>query len=317
MNKKEYLSEEKYQKNVKKIRKISLTILLIGILIGGSIISLGVSKQLKINDKYSKESNDSLQEKLDSEKKKLEDKKNELEVNRENSLENERKNLESKKQSLEAKGVKYNSFATYNDGEIYDLYIITKVLDSSFDYCAFDEYKNNDLTKKYCSIYKNTDDDSKSLDVINKVLDSSVNYCSFDEYKNNTLTSKYCSLKNDLDDNTNDFNKSFDSSKCIPFYMFGAFIIVASCMISFSVYSFSKRREMMAFTTQQMNPIVKEQIESMGTSVGRAMANAAKEINPEYKSLKCPNCGASIDGTGEIEKCAYCGETLVKVGSFK
>ena len=97
--------------------------------------------------------------------------------------------------------------------------------------------------------------------------------------------------------------------------MFGAFIIVASCMISFSVYSFSKRREMMAFTIQHMNP--KEQIESMGTSVGRAMANAAKEINPEYKSLKCPNCGASIDGTGEIEKCAYCGETLVKVGSFK
>ena len=94
-------------------------------------------------------------------------------------------------------------------------------------------------------------------------------------------------------------------------------VLIQVSVYHFSVYSFSKRREMMAFTTQQMNPIVKEQIESMGTSVGRAMANVAKEINPEYKSLKCPHCGASIDGTGEIEKCAYCGETLVKVGSFK
>ena len=137
------------------------------------------------------------------------------------------------------------------------------------------------------------------------------------EYKNNTLISKYCSLNQELDDMDSEFNKGFDSSKSIPFYMFGTFIIVASCIMSGSVYMISKRREIAAFTTQQMNPITQEHIENMGTSIGKAVANAAKEINPEYKSLNCPNCGANIDGNGDIEKCEYCGQTLIKTGRFK
>lgn len=317
MSENNYLNEEMYQKNVKKIKEISLIILLIGILIGGSVIAVGVSKQFKINSKYSQENKEKLKKQIETEKKSLETKKVELESKRNDELEIEKKNIENYKKELEAKGVEHKIIANYDAGEVYDLYIVTKVLDPSFDYCSFDEYKNHKLTSKYCSIYKNNDENSENLATINKVLESKTIYCNIPEYKNNTLISKYCSLNQELDDMDSEFNKEFDSSKSIPFYMFGAFIIVASCIMSGSVYMISKRREIAAFTTQQMNPITQEHIENMGTSIGKAVANAAKEINPEYKSLKCPNCGANIDGNGDIEKCEYCGQTLIKTGRFK
>lgn len=317
MNENNYLSEEKYQNTIKKIKRISLIILLIGILIGGSIIIIGINKQFKVDSKYSEENKENLKREIENEKKSLENKKTELESKRNDELETEKKNIENYKKELETKGVEHKIIANYDDGEVYDLYIVTKVLDPSFDYCSFDEYKNHKLTSKYCSIYKNNDENSENLATINKVLESKTIYCNIPEYKNNTLISKYCSLNQELDDMDSEFNKEFDSSKSIPFYMFGAFIIVASCIMSGSVYMISKRREIAAFTTQQMNPITQEHIENMGTSIGKAVDNAAKEINPEYKSLKCPNCGANIDGNGDIEKCEYCGQTLIKTGRFK
>ncbi len=260
MDKTEYLKEEKYQKSVKKIKRISFTILLIGLLIGGSIIAVGVNKQLHVNSNYSENSKEDLQQEIETEKQKLESKKGELEHQRTDLLEKEKKIIETKKKELIAKGVKFNGFTDYDDGEAYDLYIVTKVLDPSFNHCAFDEYKNHALTSKYCSISNHTDEASNDLIVIDKVLESNFDYCAFDEYKNHNLTARYCSLKNDLKNADNDFNKKFDSGKCIPFYMFGAFIIIATCMISGSVYVISKRREIVAFSTQQINPIAQEQI---------------------------------------------------------
>ena len=59
--------------------------------------------------------------------------------------------LEKKKSELESKGIKFDKFAEYSDGEAYDLKIITEALDPSFPHCDFDEYKNNNITKEYCS----------------------------------------------------------------------------------------------------------------------------------------------------------------------
>ena len=47
MENKEYLSEEKYQKAIKKISMVSIVILLIGLLVGGGLIALGVMKSNK------------------------------------------------------------------------------------------------------------------------------------------------------------------------------------------------------------------------------------------------------------------------------
>ena len=221
MNKKEYLTEENYQKTKGKISKIAVIVLIIGILIGGSIITMGIFKQSKINHKYSKEN----QEKVSKE------------------LENEKKNLMAKKSELEAKGIKYNAFASYTDGEVYDLYIITNALDPSFDRCHSDEYKDN------------------------------------------SLTSNYCSLKNELKEISDDFNKNFDSHDSVPFYMFGAFIIIASCMVAFAIFMFTRQREMLAFSTQQVMPIAQEGIEKMAPSIGKAGATIAKEMAPAYGEI--------------------------------
>lgn len=36
------------------------------------------------------------------------------------------------------------------------------------------------------------------------------------------------------------------------------------------------------------------------------------DVEPEYKSLKCPNCGNNLDGE-DLTTCKYCGATLEKV----
>lgn len=102
-----------------------------------------------------------------------------------------------------------------------------------------------------------------------KVLDPSFGSCKFDEYENNTNTSKYCSLKNQLENKT-DFNKRIDSYNCIPFYMFGTFVIIVSSLIACSIYMLSKRREVLAFKAQQVMPIAQEGIEKMASTVGKA-----------------------------------------------
>lgn len=128
--KKEYLNEEKYQKTKGKISVVAIIILVLGLLLGGSLILLGVNKLNANNSKYSNENKTLLEEKLELEKQKL----------------------ETKKQALIDKGIVYDTFSSYEDGEAYDLYIITKALDPSFNNCAFDEYSDNDLTEEYCDL---------------------------------------------------------------------------------------------------------------------------------------------------------------------
>ncbi len=117
-----YLNEEKYQKAEKSITLVAILILAIGLCIGGFLIYKGVAKP---------------------ETSKVED----LKVQ-----------LENKKSELEAKGIKFSNTAEYSDGEEYDLKIITNALDPSFNNCAFDEYKNNSITKEYCVAKNSTSD---------------------------------------------------------------------------------------------------------------------------------------------------------------
>ena len=165
----------------------------------------------------------------------------ENQINISNQLETEKQKLESKKLELEAKGIKFNAFTDYTNGEAYDLKILTEVLNPEYDRCWRDEYKNN------------------------------------------KLTSKYCSLKNELEEVSDDFNKSFDSHDSIPFYMFGAFVIISTCMIAGSIYMVTKRREIMAFSAQQVMPLAQEGMEKMAPTVGNAVGTIGKELAKEIK----------------------------------
>ena len=58
-----------------------------------------------------------------------------------------------------------------------------------------------------------------------------------------------------------------------------------------------------------------DQMEKMATIMGKVAVDMAKEMNPEYKSLKCPNCGAGL--TDDVEVCEYCDAPLTKVVATK
>ena len=57
------------------------------------------------------------------------------------------------------------------------------------------------------------------------------------------------------------------------------------------------------------------QMEKMATVMGKVAVDMAKEMNPEYKALKCPNCGAGL--TDDVEVCEYCDAPLTKVVATK
>ena len=118
----EYLNEEKYRKAEKMITLVAILVLLAGLSLGGFLIYRGVAKPDKAR------------------------------------LLDLKTNLETKKKELEDKGIKYDTFAEYTSGEKYDLKIITKALDPSFNYCGFDEYKDNIITSEYCKVKNNTGD---------------------------------------------------------------------------------------------------------------------------------------------------------------
>lgn len=281
--KKEFLTEENYERGKKKLKMIAIIVLVMGLLAGGSLITAGILKQSKTNSNYSEETIKKLQNDIEVEKVNLETKKTELEGKKDEALRVEKQNLENKKQELISKGIKYDNSTKYDDGESYDLKVVTNVLDPSFNYCAFDEYENNEITKDYCLLSNNKDEDSIAIIVIESVLSTNLSYCT-GNIKNNTYTSHYCTLVSQLNDKS-DFNKEFDSYDSIPFYMIGGFIIIASCMFAGSIYMTTKQREILAFHTQQVMSVAQEGIEKMAPTIGKAGASITKEMAPAYGEM--------------------------------
>ena len=265
MENNEFLNEENYQRGKKKIIALALIVLIVGLIIGCSLIGIGISKKSKVDSNYSDSNKLKMQEKLEKEGNKISQ-----------DIEVEKQNLISLKSELEAKikpvkdeikSLERESFTGFN--EAY--------------------YAREDKIEE---LEKSIKEDEKSINIIDDALDESFNHCAFDNAKNNKYTSKYCSLKNNLkenkeklenlDDEYSNFNKDFDSFDSIPFYMFGAFVIIASVLVAFSIYFFAKRREIFAFTTQQVMPVAQEGIEKMAPTIGKAGANITKEMAPAY-----------------------------------
>lgn len=215
MKEKEYLNESKYQKSKKMLILVASLILLIGLSIGLLLIFLGISKINEINKNEPKE--EIVQKELISEEEKL----------------------KARKKELENQGIKYNTFAEYTDGDIYDLMIITNALDPTFSNCSSSEGKNNTLTRKYCTL-------------------------------RNTLE--------DIQDGNIKFEQSMKKGSSIPFFMFGAFIIISTLMTSGFVFILAKRREINAFAIQQNMPLAEESIEKMTPTVATSLGTVAREI---------------------------------------
>ena len=168
MQKQEFLNEENYQRSKKKIANIALIILIIGILLGGGLITIGLVRQEKINEKYSEESKLAKAEQLETQKQSLIE-----------ELDTEKQHLISAKDTLK------NKIKPIEDQ-------IKKLERAPFTGFNDTYYERQD---KIDELEESIKEDKKSINVIDDAFDESVDHCSFYEARNNVYTSKYCSLK--------------------------------------------------------------------------------------------------------------------------
>ena len=266
MNKKKYLTEENYERVKRKFKLIALVVLIVGLLLGGGIITIGLVKRNNINLKYSEENKVKLQGQLDVEKQSLLTKKVEIEKDIQKSIDEINDKIDSLNKEL-AKLKSEQNKEFFKNGHSEKYYNLDNEIDMKEN--AIKEYNKQIIEEK------------NATSVIDSALNGT-NSCSLGDAKNNVDTAKYCDLKNQLDD-LNDFKKDFDLLSCIVFYGLGGFIIFVTFIIAGSIYSITKGRDLMAYYTQQQMPIVKEGIDEMAPTVGNAVKEITKGIKDGLK----------------------------------
>ena len=246
--KKEFLTEENYERGKKKVIIIALIILIVGILLGGSLIAIGIIKS------------------------------NEVKKQNEQAVKQIEQNSKTRTASdVQADIDKIQSQIDQIDKEIASIQAErTKLINEQSkifrdDKGFSDRYyaKSEQITKKENEISVKQGEKEK--------LQSSLS-----DYK--TELWKINSGYNDTEKEIERAKNTMSTSKYIPFYMFGAFIIISSCMISGSIYIFAKRREITAFTAQQVMPIAQEGIEKMSPTIGNAAGSIAQGITKGIKN---------------------------------
>lgn len=87
---------------------------------------------------------------------------------------------------------------------------------------------------------------------------------------NPTITKEVCDLKD---------NSSFNT---IPYFIGGGFTLIATFMIYGSIMIFAKRREMIAFSMQQVMPVAQEGLENITPTVTKVGKRLVQEMAPAY-----------------------------------
>ncbi len=95
------------------------------------------------------------------------------------------------------------------------------------------------------------------------------------EFMSSGFSERYYELQEDL-------TKSHSS---IVFYIFGGFVIIASCMISGFVYLTSKGREIAAYQAQQILPIAQEGMQRMAPAAREVMRESAPVYGEVAKEI--------------------------------
>lgn len=81
-------------------------------------------------------------------------------------------------------------------------------------------------------------------------------------------------------------NQHVEEPFTAPFYIFGAFIIIGSIMISFAIWFITKRRAVHAYVAQQTMPVNKEIIKEYSEPIADAAGKIANAVKESPKSDK-------------------------------
>ena len=124
------------------------------------------------------------------------------------------------------------------------------------------------------------------------------------EFDENGFSEQYYKLQNQIDKKQEEIRNlksqiesdMFKLSKNIfgkviyaPLYIFGIIIIGEALFISGIIFFIAHRREITAFTTQQVMPVAKEGIEQMSPTIGKAAGKIAKGIKEGLDSANSNN----------------------------
>lgn len=245
MNERKYLNENMYENGKKKLKQIAIIVLIVGLLIGGSLIFIGVIKTNEIKNnqeaqKIEKNKNARTEKDIQDDIDKLEEQVNQIDSEI-NNLEMEKNRLQNEKSKI------------------------------------FQEDRG--FSDRYYS--KDEEVSQKQLEIDNKTKEKDKLETSIDKYDSELweLTSGY----NDTKDYIANGRNKIEASKYVPLYFIGGFIILVSCGIALWLFIFSKRREIVAFTTQQVMPVAKEGIDEMAPTIGNAVGEIAKGIKNGLK----------------------------------
>lgn len=201
--KQEFLNEENYQKSNKKVKLLALLIFIIGLLIGGGLITVGAVKMATVVPETTVES------------------RSESDVQAE---------IDAINEELVPLKAQQNK-----------------------------EFRENGFSEEYYRLGNEIDKRQSEL---------------------TDLQTELFKVKNGYYDQKNDATNTAQKMKYLPLIIFGAFILISSVMISLFVFSISKRREIMAYSTQQVMPVAQEGIEKMSSTMG----TVAKEITKGIKN---------------------------------
>lgn len=244
--KKEFLTEENYERGKKKLKAIALIILIVGILLGGSLIATGInkSKEAKAKNEETAQQTEESNKARTAEEIKADIEKVEAQIEEKDQ---EIKNLEKERTKLSNEQ--------------------TKIFQSDRGFSDRYYAKGEEIDEKEDEIDSARSEKTK----LQKTL---FNY----ESELMRVESGFESSYNDVQKRISESRNSMSSYKYVPFYIFGGFIIIASCMISFSIYMVTKRREIAAFTAQQVMPVAQEGIEKMSPTIGKSAGSIAQGI---------------------------------------
>lgn len=236
MENKKYLTEENYEKGKKKILRLSLIILIVGVLLGLSLIITGTvlshnAKGFNVDLNPEQENSEVLRT--------------------ENEVQTDINTIKPKINSL-------NTEIATLEMELWSIQMDEGLSDNYYTKQKIKEQKETELLTLNTKL-KEYQDELKKI-----------------QSQNNNSN-----MNSQIDQFENIFNFASDKiskARYIPYYMIGGFIIIASCMISGAIYIFAKRREITAFTTQQVMPVAKEGIDEMTPTIGNAVGEIAKGI---------------------------------------
>lgn len=241
----QYLNEENYKKINSKISLMSKAVFVLGLAIGISLISIGVVKKNDV-----KNENKRIESEIKEDAKKSLEKDN----NSIKEIEKEIELLKEKESSLEDEVEKLQ-----DDKNI----AFEKEHGFGSEYKRIDKEISNKQNELFELKQQINEKDTEKFRL-------NANLSSYDE---GSIRSKYYS------------KKKTEPMTVYACFGLGGMAIFMGITFSLSGLLISKRREILAYQTQQMMPIAKEGLKEMGPTMGQAAGEMMEEMAPTYKEM--------------------------------